>query len=92
MSVGKFLFIITLITAVALGYVYQQMELLKINYTLQRNRGNLLVLLDQNSALMYNVDCLQSPLYLEQRLNGQKEVNWEIPSPWYKIGLAEAAK
>lgn len=92
MSVSKFLLTAILITTLALGYVYQQVELLRINYTINRNQDNLAVLLDHNSTLVYNVNSLQSPLYLEQRLIGQKQVNLEVPSRWHTIGLAEAAK
>jgi len=92
MSVSKFLLMAILITTLALGYVYQQVELLRINYTINRNQDSLAVLLDQNSTLVYNVNNLQSPLYLEQRLIGQKKVSLEIPSRWHTIGLAEAAR
>ena len=92
MNLPKFLLIAALITTVALGYVHQKVELLRINYAINQNQDNLLVLLDQNSTLMYNVNHLQSPLYLEQQLIGQKETNWEIPSRWYVVGLAEAAR
>lgn len=92
MSLLKFLLIVTLVTTVALGYVHQQVELLRINYVINYNKGDLLVLLDQNSTLMYNVTSLQSPLYLEKRLIGRKEVSWEVPSRWHTIGLAEAAR
>ena len=80
-----------LITVLALGYVYQQVELLRINYSINCNKDNLAVLLDQHSALRYNVNHLQSPLYLEQRLSA-REVSVEVPSRWYTIGLAEAAR
>ncbi len=91
MNVSRFLIIATLVTAVALGYVHQQIELLKINYTMNYNKDNLLVLLDQNTTLMYNRDNLQSPLYLERALSAKK-VSVEIPSRWYTVGLAEAAR
>ena len=91
MKLSKFLLIVALITAVALGYVHQQVELLRINYTINRNRDNLSVLLDQNSTLMYNVVSFQSPAYLEQTLEAKAD-KWEIPSHWYTIGLAEAAR
>ncbi len=52
---------------------------------------NLTVLLDQNSALRYNVATFQSPVYLEQAL-AEEKVSLEIPSRWYTIGSAEAAK
>ena len=92
MNLLKFLLIVILVTTVALGYVHQQVELLRINYVINYNKGDLLVLLDQNSTLMYNVTSLQSPLYLEKRLIGRKEVSWEVPSRWHTIGLAEAAR
>jgi len=91
MNTSRFLIIATLVTAVALGYVHQQIELLKINYTINYNKDNLLVLLDQNTTLMYNVNNLQSPLYLERALSAKK-VSVEIPSRWYTVGLAEAAR
>lgn len=89
MALSKFLSIALLITALALGYVHQQVELLRINYTIEHNRGNLSVLLDQNSTLMYNVANFQSPFYLEQSLSAKK-VNLEIPSRWHAIASAEA--
>ncbi len=88
---SRFLLISVLITAVALGYVHQQVGLLKINYAINRNRDNLSVLLDQNSTLMYNVVSCQSPSLLVQALETQVD-NWEIPSRWYTIGSAEAAR
>ena len=92
MSVSKFLLMATLITVLALGYVYQQVELLRINYAINHNEDNLAVLLDQNSTLVYNIKSLEAPLYLEQKLIGQKKVSLEIPSRWHTIGLAEAAR
>lgn len=92
MGLLKFLLIVILVTTVALGYVHQQVELLRINYAINYNKGDLLVLLDQNSTLMYNVNNLQSPLYLEKRLISREEVGWEVPSRWHTIGLAEAAR
>jgi len=91
MRVSSFLLTAALITTIALGYVHQQVELVRINYSINRNKDSLAVLLDQNSSLMYNVTSLQSPLYLETTLTAKK-VSLEIPSRWYTIGLAEAAK
>ena len=91
MSVSRFLLMAVLLTSVALAYVHQQMELVKINYNINYNRDSLSVLLDQNSTLLYNVVGFHSPVYLEQILQA-KEDSWEIPSSWYTIGLAEAAR
>jgi cell division protein FtsL len=91
MSVSRYLIVVSLVTIVALGYVHQQVELLRINYAINCNKDNLSLLLDQNSALRYNVNNLQSPIYLERVLSA-KDVNLEVPSRWYTIGLAEAAR
>lgn len=89
MSLSKFLLAAGLITLVALGYVHQQVELIKLNYSINHKRDSLSVLLDQNTSLMYNVTNLQSPLYLEQSLSANN-VNIEIPSRWHTIAFAEA--
>jgi hypothetical protein len=89
MKLPKFLLVAILVTSVALGYVHQQVELLRINYAINHNEDDLAVLLDQNSTLRYNVSSLQSPLYLEEALSAQ-EVNLEIPSGWYTIASAQA--
>lgn len=91
MNVAKFLLIASVLTVIALGYVYQQIELLRINYSINHNNDSLVVLLDRNSALMYNVSGLQSPLYLETVLMANK-ISLEVPARWHTIGLAEAAK
>ncbi len=91
MRVREFLLSAAFITTIALGYVHQQIELVRINYTINRNRSNLAVLLDQNSTLLYNIVNLQTPFYLEKSLEADND-SWEIPSRWYTIGLAEAAK
>lgn len=91
MSVARFLLIAVLLTVIALGYVYQQVELVRINYSINHNKDNLVVLLDRNSALMYNVIGLQSPLYLETALTAKK-ISLEVPARWHTIGLAEAAR
>ncbi len=89
MRLSRFLLIAIIVTALALGYVHQRVEQLRINYTINRNRDNLSILLDQNSTLMYNVVSFQSPFYLEQSLSA-KEVSVEIPSRWHTIAFAEA--
>jgi hypothetical protein len=90
MRLSRYLSIAVLVTALALTYVHQQVELLRINYAINENKDDLSVLLDHNSALMYNVTSFQSPFYLEQALAAEK-VSLEIPARWYTVGLAEAA-
>jgi len=85
----RHIFCIVICALFGLLYVHQQVELLRINYSLNHNRDNLSLLLDQKSTLMYNVVRLQSPFYLEQGLSA-KNVNVEIPSRWHTIALAVA--
>lgn len=91
MSISRFLILAILVTVVSLGYVQQQVELLKINYTINQNRNNLSDLLDQNSILLYNVASFETPFYLEQTL-AAKKINLEIPSSWHTIAFAQSGE
>ena len=51
----KFFIICILITVIALGYVHQQVELLKVGYLIYRNNDRMDQLLDVNGILSYNV-------------------------------------
>lgn len=51
----KFLIICILVTIVSLGYVHQQVELLKVGYIINENNERLDRLLDVNGILRYNV-------------------------------------
>ncbi len=50
-----------LVTVLALGYVHQHVEIVKVGYDLQENRRYLASLVDRNSDLMYNLSRLESP-------------------------------
>lgn len=83
MRVYKFSVALVFITAVALLYVHQQVQLLKISYKIESNERELVQLLDQNKALMYNVTKLKSPVNLEKQfMTNSKEFNvaqkWQI--------------
>ena len=60
------------ITVMAVGYVHQQVEIVKTGYSLQKNRKHLSYLVDQNSKLMYNLSKLESPRNLLTSLNGEE--------------------
>lgn len=92
MKVPRFLLIATVVTLCALAYVHQQVELLRISYTIDNNRDSLSDLLDQKSSLMYNVAAFQTPRYLESVLARDDEGTWEIPSVWRTVGLTEVVE
>lgn len=63
---------IMIITLVALIYVHQQVELVKLSYTIECRDKNLKEALDRNEALVYNINNLESPSRLEQVLLSKK--------------------
>lgn len=73
--VFRFLLCGALITLMAVGYVHQQIEVVKMGYALQKNRTYLASLVDQNSKLMYNLSKLESPKNLLRSL-GDKEIRF----------------
>lgn len=73
--VFKFLSIGIAVTFFAVGYVHQQIEIVKVGYSLQKDRAYLSSLVDQNSKLMYNLSRLESPKNLLKSL-GDKEIRF----------------
>lgn len=71
MSIGAF-------TALALVYVHQHVELVKMSYSLQYNEKRVAKLLDRNERLGYNIDNLENPSRLESILEAQ---NIEVAMP-----------
>lgn len=85
MKVPRFLLIAVVVTLCALAYVHQQVELLRISYSIDNNRVVLAGMLDQRSSLMYNVAAFQTPRYLESVLDRDNAETWEIPSVWLTV-------
>lgn len=56
----------------ALAYVHQHVELVKLSYAIQYNEKRVAKLLDRNERLGYNVDNLENPSRLEAILQAQK--------------------
>ncbi len=50
-----------LVAVLAVSYVHQRVEIIKVGYNLQKNRRHLAHLVDRNSDLMYNLSKLESP-------------------------------
>jgi len=68
MKVSKMLLYITGMTVIALFYVHQQVELVKMGYIVSDKEKKSLYLLDQREKLVYNLNNLETPVRLEKRL------------------------
>lgn len=62
---------IGLVALIALAYVHQHVELVKLSYSIQYNEKRVAKLLDRNGRLGYNIDNLEDPSRLETILRGQ---------------------
>ena len=58
----------SIITLVALIYVHQQVELVKLSYSIERKEKRVKDMLDRRESLGYNVNNLEAPYRLEQAL------------------------
>ncbi len=72
MTVYRSIFTGILVTIMAVGYVHQQVEIVKTGYSLQKDSEHLSRLVDQNSKLMYNLFKLESPRHLLASMNDEK--------------------
>jgi hypothetical protein len=87
MKIYKFSITLTLVTLVALLYVHQQVQLLKISYRINANEKDLTRLLDQNRALIYNITRLKSPVNLDKKFLASKK-DYSIPQQWQIVKVA----
>ena len=71
---------IVFVTVVALIYVHQQIELVKLSYVIGCKEKKLKDILDRNQGLGYNIENLEDPARLEQILLS-KNVDIAFPRP-----------
>jgi len=67
-------------TIVALVYVHQQVELVKLSYAIGCKEKKLKEILDRNEGLGYNIENLEDPARLEQVLLS-KNIDMIFPRP-----------
>jgi hypothetical protein len=60
--------IICAITAIAVCYVHQEIEIVKTSFRISRHNNELAFLLDQHRSLVYNLSRLESPKRIEDSL------------------------
>ncbi|MDD5450233.1 MAG: hypothetical protein PHO42_06570 [Candidatus Omnitrophica bacterium] len=87
MKIRKFSIFLVLITCLALLYVHQQVQLLRISYEINFSEKEMSRLLDQNRVLVYNVTRLKSPVYLDNNFLAAKK-DYAIPKQWQVIEVA----
>lgn len=73
MRIRTFSIFLIFITVLALLYVHQQVQILKIGYSIEVSEREFSSLLDQNRALVYNIARLKSPVHLEERFLADKK-------------------
>ncbi|MBU0605284.1 MAG: hypothetical protein KKH77_03240, partial [Candidatus Omnitrophica bacterium] len=81
--------IIVSVTFVALLYVHQQVELVKLSYSIEIKEKALKDVLDHNEGLGYNIDNLEAPNRLEEALLAKK-VEIAFPKRGHVVRLASS--
>jgi len=89
MRVFKALLFIVFITLVALIYVHQQVELVKLSYAIGCKDKKIKEMLDYNEALGYNIENLEDPSRLEKILTA-KNIDLAMPRPGNVVRVAKA--
>lgn len=89
MKLFKSITMISLVTAVALIYVHQQVELVKLSYSIESKEKRLKDVLDRKARLEYNIDNLEAPSRLEKVLIAQK-IDVAFPGKGHVVRLAKA--
>ena len=87
MKIYKFSISLVFVTVVALLYVHQQDQLLKISYKINANEKDATRLLDQNRSLIYNITRIKSPVNLDKKFLASKK-EYSIPQQWQIVKVA----
>ena len=84
MRLSKYVMIVFAVTICGLIYTHQQFILIRANYNIIDIETRLSHLLDHNKKMMYNVTTLESPAYLESKLNATG-VDYNVPVRWEMV-------
>ena len=85
----RFLATLVIGTIAALTYVSQEVEAVKIGYTIRKQEETKTLLLDRARALNYNISRLKAPATLEKRLSAQK-ISLQSPKSWQTLVISPA--
>ena len=81
---------IAVLTLVALVYVHQQVELVKLSYSIESKEKKLKDMLDHKERLDYNINNLEDPSRLEKILMS-KNIDVAFPGRYNVMKVARAA-
>ena len=87
MRLFKYIILLGAVTFIALAYVHQQVELVKLSYEIDCKEKKLKEMLDRKGVLRYNISNLESPSRLEKVLL-EKKVSVSYPKKGHVIRLA----
>ena len=87
MRLLKTVVMISCVTIVSVLYVHQQVELVKLSYSIERKERIVKDMLDRNERLDYNIDNLEAPSRLEQALVA-KNINVAFPKKGNVVKVA----
>lgn len=87
----KFLAMLALATTASLGYVSQEVEAVKVGYTIRKQEETKTLLLDRARALKYNIARLKAPNTLEKRLTAQK-IALQSPKSWQTLVISQGQR
>ena len=87
MRLFKYITLLGIVTLVALVYVHQQVELVKLSYEIDCKEKKLKEMLDRKGILRYNISNLESPSRLEKVLSKRK-ISVSYPKKGQVIRLA----
>ena len=90
MKIFKLLSPIILATLLALVYVHQQVELVKLSYTIETRDKMLKDMLDHKGSLDYNISNLEDPSRLENVLSS-KNIDVSFPNRFHVVKAARPA-
>lgn len=84
----RFLSFVVCATLASLFYVFEEVEAVKIGYTIRQQQEARVQALDRTRALKYNIASLKAPHNLERRLLAQ-QILLESPKQWQTLMVAD---
>ena len=89
MSLKRYFIILIMMTFVGICYAHQQLLMVEANYTIKKRERILTQLLDRYAKLRYNINALESPAYLEAKLQASG-IKYDVPKTWVMVKRVES--
>ena len=86
MKVSKFLSFASVFTLFAILYVFQQAEIFRLGYTVDKRQGAFQLLLDKNALLRYNVQKNASLIHLSGKFSNGAD--FQMPKTYRLVRLS----